>query len=189
MIARKPFRRTGTHQDNQKEHGIQTGKTDTDHTLFHLLRRSGFVMRHMADERGGQKRILGILKRRGAMTQRELTEILDVRSGSASEILSKIESAGLIVRTPNEEDQRTMDIVLTQAGETAAREAENESEARIHDMFSSLTEEEKAQLSLLLGKLDEDWQKRFPHSPRRPHGPHGPHRRGEHPFRPEPEEK
>ncbi len=151
---------------------------DTDQKIYHQLRRMGFATQHMTEERGGQKRILTMLLRRGPMTQRELTEILGVQSGSASEILSKIEAAGLIERSTNEKDQRTMDVRLTQAGTDAAAAAQEESEARIREMFSALTEEEKEQLSALLSKVDEDWRERFPHRPRRPHG-----RPGEDPER------
>ena len=153
---------------------------DTNQKIYHQLRRMGFATQHMTEERGGQKRILMMLQRRGPMTQRELTEILGVQSGSASEILSKIEAAGLIERSPNAEDQRTMDVRLTEAGAAAAAAAREENEARIREMFSALTEEEKEQLSALLAKVDEDWRERFPHRPRRPHGRpgEGPGRRG-----------
>ena len=46
------------------------------------------------------------------MTQSELTEYLGVQPGSASEVIGKLESAGLIVRTPSEKDRRQRIFVL-----------------------------------------------------------------------------
>ena len=47
------------------------------------------------------------------MTQKALTARLGVQPGSASEVLNKLEQAGLILRTPSETDHRTTDIHLT----------------------------------------------------------------------------
>lgn len=101
---------------------------------------------------GSQKRILIILKEAGPLTQKELTERLGVQPGSASEILSKLENAGLIIRTQNEIDRRTTDIQLTDAGTELALEAAELRQQRHEEMFSCLTLEEKATLLSLLEK-------------------------------------
>ena len=44
--------------------------------------------------RGGQNRVLTILKEEGEMTQRALTERLGIQPGSASEIIGKLEKGG-----------------------------------------------------------------------------------------------
>lgn len=58
----------------------------------------------------------------GEITQRELTERIGVQPGSASEVIAKLESAELIVRTQNPVDRRTTDIRLTDKGRTLASE-------------------------------------------------------------------
>ena len=111
------------------------------------------------------------------MTQKELTERVGIQPGSASEILSKQETAGLIVRTQNETDRRTTDIRLTEAGGTLALEAAQQRQKRHEAMFACLSEEEQQTLLGLLEKLHDDWEQRFfssaEHEHHSGHGPRG----------------
>ena len=135
---------------------------DADGRLAFSLRAVGRMMRMHFDEREGQKRILVMLSE-GPLTQRELTGRLHIQPGSASEIIFKLERSGLIERTHNPEDRRTMDIRLTDAGREEAARAEEERRGRRAEMFSCLTEEEKETLTGLLSKLREDWENRRAH--------------------------
>ena len=144
------------------------------------LRYMSRTMRSRFEQKAGQKRILIMLNEQGTLTQRELTEQLGVRPGSASEILSKLENAGLIARTQNEADRRMVDVSLTEAGAAAAEPAEMH--GRQHEeMFTCLTQEEQQTLLSLFEKIHADWETRFPghHGPHGHHGPSGPH--GEQP--------
>lgn len=134
---------------------------DTDGRLAFCLRAAGRMMRMRSDGREGQKRILVMLNG-GPLTQRDLTERLGIQPGSASEIVSKLESGGMILRTPNPEDRRTMDIQLTEAGREEAVRAEENRRANRAEMFSCLSGEEKASLTVLLEKLIKDWAERSP---------------------------
>ena len=88
------------------------------------------------------------------------TDRICIRSGSASEVLGKLEKAGYICRTVSEADRRGMDIALTREGETHARETTRLRNAWISSQFSSLTEAEKETLLEILEKLSRDWQQR-----------------------------
>ena len=103
-------------------------------------------------------RILSVLSANSPITQRQLMDILDVRSGSLSEILGKMETEGYITRTPNEQDKRGVDVTLTPAGLEAAAQMQVHRGNSVQDFFSCLSQEEKEQLSLLLEKLLEDWR-------------------------------
>ena len=60
------------------------------------------VLRDTYDGRGSQRRVLTVLLKSGdVITQSALTERLDIQPGSASEVLAKLEAAGLIQRTAN----------------------------------------------------------------------------------------
>ena len=85
-------------------------------------------------------------------------DILDVRSGSLSEILGKMEAEGYITRSPNEQDKRGVDVTLTPAGLEAAEQMHVSRETSVQDFFSCLDEEEKEQLSHILDKLLADWR-------------------------------
>lgn len=132
-------------------------------TMLRVLGRGG----HHMEGKGGQGRVLALLKEEGEMTQRELTEKLGIQPGSASEIIGKLEKAGYLIRTPGLADRRTADVSLTEAGAAMAAEYADKAQARKEEMLSALTEEEKDQMLSLLEKLYSDWEKKRPEQ-----GPH-----------------
>lgn len=134
---------------------------DTNNKLIWCLRDIGHTMRRISEGKGSQRRILIILAESGVITQRELTQRLGIQPGSASEVIAKLESAGLIQRTPNEPDRRTSDIRLTPAGESEAAEARIQREARHTQMFSCLSESEKDALLALLEKINLYWSGQY----------------------------
>lgn len=136
---------------------------DINGKLVMNLRDLSHTMRALSEGRGSQKRILTVLARLGGkVTQRELTEELRIRPGSLSEVVAKLEYAGYIKRLPNEEDRRTVDVMLTESGKAEAQKARSEREKRHERMFQCLTTEEKEQLLVLLEKVSDDWKVRYP---------------------------
>ncbi|MGN1002705.1 MAG: MarR family winged helix-turn-helix transcriptional regulator [Oscillospiraceae bacterium] len=134
---------------------------DTNDRLIINLRDISHTMRFLFEGKGSQRRILIILSQEGPMTQRALTERLGIRPGSASEVIAKLENAGLLLRSSSEEDRRTADIALTDRGQALAREAAEQRERRHEEMFSCLSEAEKAQLLALLERINADWEHRY----------------------------
>lgn len=119
------------------------------------------TMRRISEGKGSQKRILMILLESGSMTQSQLTEQLGIQPGSVSEVLGKLEAAGLILRTPNETDRRTADICLSSSGKSTAEEAYAQRQVRHQQMFFCLSEEEKHILLQLLEKINGDWEQKY----------------------------
>lgn len=145
--------------------------------LIILLRDISHTMRSLYEGKGSQKRILMLLRETGTLTQRELTARLGIQSGSASEVIAKLEHMGLIVRTLSETDRRTADITLTEEGLRQAAEAMAQRQRRHEEMFSALSGAEKAQLLSLLEKINADWETRYrgsrerhPHHHEKGHG-------------------
>lgn len=136
--------------------------TDINDELVCNFRDIGHTIRHIAEGRGSQKRILVILQESGTITQRELTRKLRIQPGSASEVVGKLETAGLILRTPSQADHRTVDISLTDAGQAAAAEIAGQREKRHEQMFACISEEEKQQLLGLLKTLNAYWHELYP---------------------------
>lgn len=132
---------------------------DIENKLIMNLRDSGHMIRFLFEGKGSQKRILILLLEEGVMTQRKLTERLGIQPGSASEVLGKLEVAGLITRTPSQADKRTVDIHLTKAGRIQAEEASEKRKIRHKEMFSCLSPEEKETFLFLLEKLNRDWNR------------------------------
>lgn len=136
-------------------------KSDINGKLIMNLCDLNAVLRMFFEGKSSQKRILIILRENGSMTQRDLTMRLDVRPGTISEVLGKLENAGLISRIVNPEDKRTVDISLTDKGVSIAQEAAETREARHSEMFRCLSDEEKQTLLSLLEKLSIDWRQRY----------------------------
>lgn len=162
------YRRTGimAGQRQGKKHFHETRMThyhaaDMNDRLIINLRDLSHIMRSLYEGKASQKRILIILNEAGMITQRDLTERLGIQPGSASEILSKMERAGWILRTQNKGDRRTTDICLTDSGRELAAEAFAQRKKRHEEMFSCLSEEEKLQLLSLLERVCTDWRIRY----------------------------
>ena len=134
---------------------------DVNRLILRHLRALGRNIRALSEGRASQKRILRLILEEGGITQFDLTQRIGVKPGSASEVLGKLESAGLIVRAKNGSDKRTYDISLTEKGRTEAEKVQRETVRRRADMFSSLSEEEKEMLLKLLDKLSSDWKARY----------------------------
>ena len=134
---------------------------DINRKLIFNMRDLNHTMRSLYEGKASQKRILIILNEVKNITQRDLTTRLGIQPGSASEILSKLESAGLILRTTSETDRRTADISLTEQGKQMALEAAAQRRQRHKEMFSCLSEYEKEELLTLLEKVNKDWACRY----------------------------
>lgn len=160
----------GCHEHKHHEHGSEDCKDghkgnrfshysemDTNDKILAQMSKLTHQSHHIFGGRGGQKRILHIIGKEGSMTQRELTERLDIQPGSASEIIKKLETAGYILRTANEADRRTSDISLTDSGIAQLQELDAERKNRRNELFSSLSPEEAEQLLTLLEKLSTEW--------------------------------
>ncbi|MDE7327836.1 MAG: MarR family transcriptional regulator [Lachnospiraceae bacterium] len=186
------YRRTG--KMSEKRHGKKHcdkkrmehyHNADMNDKLIINLRDLSHKMRLLYEGKASQKRILMILNESESITQRDLTERLGIQPGSASEILSKLESAGWILRIQNEADRRTTDVCLTDSGRELAAEALAQRQKRHEEMFSCLSAEEKQELLSLLEKVYEDWSVRYGEKEhahehgRHPYGRHnGPRRHG-----------
>ncbi|MGN1116492.1 MAG: MarR family winged helix-turn-helix transcriptional regulator [Candidatus Ornithomonoglobus sp.] len=153
-----------------------------DNRLIMNLRDVGHMLHLLFEGKGSQKRILIILLESGGMTQRELTERIGIQPGSVSEVIGKLEKAGLIQRQESRTDRRTTDIQLTEAGRIQAEEASEQRKTRHREMFSCLSDEEKDSLLTITDKLLKDWDSRYPRKDGY-HGMHGkgrPHQKHEH---------
>jgi DNA-binding MarR family transcriptional regulator len=142
------------HADSQNDELLvaeQRGTSDQD--LESLFKQSIRIMsryNHRHDyTHHAQRDVYKIIKEKGPMPQKALMEILDIRSASLSEILSKLERRGHIIKQRNEEDKRGF-IVAVNEEMTMLDEGRG---AKKEDMFSCLNEEETQQLGTLLHKI------------------------------------
>ena len=106
----------------------------------------------MGSPHRGQGRVLSILKLQPEISQKQLSYLLHMRNQSLGELLAKLEKAGMITRTPSQEDKRAMIIRLTETGKSAADTIE-EIRNTADMAFDSLAESERENLRELLMKI------------------------------------
>ena len=135
--AREEFRR-GWHRQGME--------LEPEDELSALLRTCVYYLFQRGGRKNGQERILHILSHREELSQRELQEILRIQPGSISEILSKMERAGLLTRERDDNDKRRIVLKLTDAGRKKAADGGEQN----RDFFAPLDGDQKEQLKGLL---------------------------------------
>jgi DNA-binding MarR family transcriptional regulator len=101
----------------------------------------------------GQGHLLGILLKHDGLTQKELSTQLQIRPASLGELVDKLESSGYVERRVNEKDKRVSNVYLKDEGRKLVKEIVKSRNSAVDKIFSCLSEEEKNQLSALMGKL------------------------------------
>lgn len=130
---------------------------ETDLALVHALRRCGHLLYHKFNLNGSQMRILLVL-RDEPMTQKELTDRLRIQPGSLSEILTKVERAGLIEKHRSSTDRRNFELALTEEGRRQADWFEKAQVEQADLLAAPLDDDQKAQLRSLLQTLITHWE-------------------------------
>lgn len=130
----------------------------TDVELMRQMRRCNHLLYHKFSLNLSQNRILSVLNREGPMTQKALMCRMQIQPGSLSEVISKVESAGLVERRRCEDDRRNFEIRLTQEGVKQAEAFERDRQDMAQLLFATLDAGEKQQLMNLMTKLHEHWE-------------------------------
>ena len=130
---------------------------NNDEKILAGFRRFGKILRLEAFGHHGKSRILSVLCAEGAMPQRKLQDEVEIASGSASELLKKMEEHGLITRTPDPDDSRGLIVEATDAGRELSERFAAEKSEKAKKLFSALTEEEKEQFAGMLDKIYDSW--------------------------------
>lgn len=128
-----------------------------DVELMRQMRRCNHLLYHKFSLNFSQNRILLVLNREGPMTQKALMCKMQIQPGSLSEVLSKVECAGLVERRRCEDDRRNFEIRLTADGAAQAEAFEKERQDMAQLLFETLDEQEKQALYGILTKLHDHW--------------------------------
>ena len=107
----------------------------------------------------GQGRVLKLLKMQPTISQKDLSELLDMRPQSLGELLAKLERSGYITRAPLESDKRVMMVTLTEKGATAGDWEEKR--PAFDDVLGCLSPEEQDRLREYLGRIIGELEKQF----------------------------
>ena len=130
---------------------------DLTHRIIGNLRMCGHFLYFKMGDRAGRRRIFAALLHNGPMPQKEIQDMLGIKSGSISEILAKIEAEGFIEREKNEKDKRQVNLKLTKEGRRQAALMRETFDRRAEIMMDCFSDEEKTEFMLMLEKLNEHW--------------------------------
>ncbi len=129
--------------------------------LLNIMEKCGHFLYHRRGAKRGQLKILNYLKENGSVTQKELGEVLTLKSGTVSEVVKKLEAQGFITREKDRVDKRKTNLTITKQGGDFLEERLLVIRAQEKVLFEALSKEEQAQLERLLTKLFSDWEGRF----------------------------
>ncbi|MBY4797707.1 winged helix DNA-binding protein [Collinsella sp. AGMB00827] len=128
-------------------------------SILELLGFCGHYLHFRVGGRSGQSPILCLLALNGGrLSQREIGLNFDLKPGSLSEILTKLEAAGLVERERVEADRRQRIVKLTEEGAVTAEREMQARRAFRNRAFAVLSTEEQEQLIALLGKVRTSWE-------------------------------
>ncbi len=129
--------------------------------LLNIMEKCGHFLYHRKGGKKGQRKIMDILVKEGEISQKRLLELVNIRSGSLSEFLIKLESKGLITREKSAEDKRQFKIKPTPQGEAFYNLKKREEYEQNRILFDALTVDEQEQLETLLSRLLAYWENTF----------------------------
>ena len=146
-------------RDKGLEKRMERASRATEARVLRDLGFFGHFLHVHAGGRGGKQYILSrLLRSGGAMTQRELQEHAHVTAAALSEVLAKLETEGLVLRTRSARDRRQLDIALTEGGTRRAEQIVRQKLAFQEASLSPLTVDEREQLADMLDKVADHWR-------------------------------
>ena len=137
---------------------IDGGTVDDYDDLGRSLIKVSHWLYIMYDGHLGQQRIIHILSGVESMSQKDLQKLLNLKPSSMSEILTKLETKGDIIRTRDSMDRRKVVLRITENGRAKDKRLQeqlnNQGKPKAFDV---LTPDEKESLQSILNKLLSEW--------------------------------
>ncbi|MBP5224743.1 MAG: MarR family transcriptional regulator [Lachnospiraceae bacterium] len=99
------------------------------------------------------ERSLMVIRENDGLTARDLSEKLDIRPSSVTELVNRLIETGLVVRKEDEDDRRLSHICLTDLGKAEAAFIEDRRKTAVDDFSACFTDEEAAEFCRLADKL------------------------------------
>jgi len=98
-------------------------------------------------------RVLFTIQAMGSVTPKRLARLSNTSAASVTSVLKTLDKHGLIVREPDPKDGRSVSLALSPAGEAAASELFRRNHARMEAWAADFSEEERALLVRMLGRI------------------------------------
>ena len=127
-------------------------------SIIFQLRICGHFLHYNMGGKAGRKRILVTLLGHQKILQRELQKILEIQSGSLSEMIIKLEADGLIEKVKCDHDGRNLVLQLTEKGTVLAKRFKRDYDQQVEELLSCFSQEQLHQLHDLLGTMLSHWK-------------------------------
>jgi DNA-binding MarR family transcriptional regulator len=119
--------------------------TESARLLLAAFRTIEGFRRHLAGNHGiaaQDVRALSRIAEGEHVTPKALAESLELTTGSVTSLVDKLETAGLVARTPHPHDRRSLQLVLTPDGVTKVTALYAEFESHVRDAMSAIPEDQ-----------------------------------------------
>lgn len=123
------------------------------------MRACGHFLYYRMGGRVGRRRILVLLSRYDEMLQKDLQDLLQIQSGSLSEMIIRLEADGYVEKGRSAADGRQQTLRLTPAGRERAGQLKAEYEAQVEKMMGCLSAEQMLELRSMLETLLNHWER------------------------------
>ena len=97
--------------------------------------------------------LAALYRRRDGVTMSELSRMLLVSNGNATAVVDRLESDGLVRRTPSEADRRTVYVALTPDGLAQFEGLAAEHESEVDQLFAALSDADLDSLTEILKRM------------------------------------
>lgn len=111
------------------------------------------IDKHGNEKLRGQGKILILLYNNGTTSQQEIQQLLDISSGSISEMVGKLVNKNYVIKTQDLQDRRRTMLTITDIGKNHVNEYRSKYIENESNVFEVLTDEEREQLLSILRKL------------------------------------
>lgn len=100
-----------------------------------------------------QAHLLRLLLTEDGLTQKDLSDKLQIRPASLGELVNKLQQNGYVEKRANEKDKRVSNVYITEEGRRVTEDVVQKRKEFVQNIFSGLSEDEVNQLSVLIDKL------------------------------------
>jgi DNA-binding MarR family transcriptional regulator len=102
------------------------------------------------DMHRGQAVLLCTVRKQDGMTQSEIAEMLSIQGATVTNMLQRMEEAGMIIRRRDPEDNRLVRVYTTEAGRQKEQELQEQFLAMQQIIFKGISADERITLRRLL---------------------------------------
>lgn len=127
---------------------------------LHIHRRLNRALAQEGTSLARTKMLMFVQAQEGAARAADIAELFDLAPRTVTDALDGMERDGLIVRTADPGDRRVKRVAITPAGARAVAAGEPLRKRLLTEQFAGLSEDERAQLAALLGRLVETLQEK-----------------------------